>query len=92
MSNWQDDRSKTADQFVACLKSLGLSQAAASRYLGLSERQVYRMVHGHAPVPTPVCLLLNAMIHHNEKPVVPKRRHKKQGVSINVSDAQNAQT
>ena len=64
--NWQLARSMTADEFDCCLKLLGMSRAAAARYLGLSQRQVYRIAHGQTPVPTTVVLLLNSLLNHKE--------------------------
>ena len=63
----------TADEFRQAIKLLRMSQAATARYLALSQRQIYRMVHGHAPVPAPVALLLRCMIVNKETPVVPPR-------------------
>jgi hypothetical protein len=71
--NWQSLRHLEPEKLVEVLKTLGLSHAGAARYLGLSERQLYRMVHGHAPVPVPVCLLFAALLNTGEMPVVPKR-------------------
>ena len=69
--DWQFMRSMTAGEFRQAIALLGMSQAAASRYLGLSERQVARMVHAEADVPVPVALLLNSLLAHKERPDVP---------------------
>lgn len=74
--NWQLNRSMTPHDLVEAITKLGLSQAATGRLVGLSERQIARMIHGEAEVPTAIALLLNAFIDHNEKPVVPKRTPK----------------
>jgi hypothetical protein len=71
---WQRYRGMNAELFNIALDLLGLSQAGAARYLGLSERQVYRMVHGHTGIPVPISLLLNSLIAHNEQPLVPPRQ------------------
>ena len=71
--NWQHERSMTPDQFQWSLTRLGLKQASAARFMGMSARQVYRMFHGKQIIPATVVLLLNSMIHHDEKPVVPRR-------------------
>ena len=71
--NWQHQRSLTPDDFATALDQLGLSQAAAARYFGLSSRQISRMVHGQSEVPTPLTLLIFSLIHHNETPIVPPR-------------------
>ena len=71
--SWQSLRHLEPEKLVEVLKTLGLSHAAAARYLGLSERQIYRMVHGHAKVPVPVCLLLASLLNTGEHPIVPKR-------------------
>ena len=36
-----------------------MKQAATARFLGLSQRQVYRMFHGQAEIPVAYVLLLN---------------------------------
>ena len=60
-------------QFQWAISKLGMKQTATARFLGISARHVYRMYHGQAEVPVAYVLLLNAMIHHDEKPVVPRR-------------------
>jgi hypothetical protein len=76
--NWQADRDMEPTRFLWAIQMLGMSQAATARYLDLSEKQIYRMVHGLTPVPVPVALLLNALIHIGIKPVVPRRPRKPQ--------------
>jgi hypothetical protein len=76
--NWQTDRDMEPTRFLWAIQMLGMSQAAAGRYLNLNERHISRMVHGHTPVPVPVALLLNALIHIGIKPVVPRRPRKPQ--------------
>jgi hypothetical protein len=72
--NWQQDRDMEPTRFLWAINILGMSQAAVARYLDLSEKQIYRMAHGLTPVPVPVALLLNALIHIGIKPAVPRRR------------------
>ena len=54
----------TAEAFRAALQSLGLSQTACARALGVTLRQANRWATGAAPVPTTVCLLLAAWRAH----------------------------
>jgi len=75
---WQLCREMSALSFQGALQLLGMSQAGAARYLNLSERQVYRMIHGIVPVPVPISLLLHALVAHDEYPIVPKRTKKPQ--------------
>lgn len=57
----------TANQFRAALDRLGLSQAGAAAFLGISTRSA----HGYAndkPIPEPIAKLLRLMIRLNLKP------------------------
>jgi len=73
--NWQHERSMTPEQFQGALGRLfgPRPMAAAGRFMGTSARQVARWFHGKQIIPVTVVLLLNSMIHHDEKPVVPRR-------------------
>jgi len=71
--NWQHERSMTPDQFKWALYMMGMSRAACARFIGRDERTVYRWWHGKDEIPTAVALLLNGMMSHGEKPVVPSR-------------------
>ena len=71
MSGWQFEREMTPRQFERTIKQLGLSQAAAARFLGHSERQARRYVTGEAKVPVAEALLLRALLTYGEAPVVP---------------------
>ena len=71
MSGWQHERTMTPRQFERTIKALGLSQAAAARYLGHSERQARRYVTGEAKVPEAEALLLRSLLASGEVPVVP---------------------
>lgn len=69
--SWQNERSMTARQYKAVIAELGMSQAAAGRYLGVSERTTHRYASGDAKLRASEALLLRALLHHNEKPEVP---------------------
>jgi DNA-binding transcriptional regulator YiaG len=69
---WQDERMMSPAQYRWYIKALGMSQAGAGRYLGVSERTSRRFARGEAEVPTSMVLLLRALYHHGEKPAVPK--------------------
>ena len=70
---WQNDdvRTMTSAQYKRVVKSLGMSQAGAGRFLGASERTATRYVSGAAKIPTPVVMLLRSMVYHGEVPRVP---------------------
>lgn len=70
--NWQEQRTMSALQFRKTIKTLGMSKGAAGRYIGISQRTVFRLAGGQAVVPTYVALLLRSLVAHNEKPLVPK--------------------
>lgn len=71
--SWQHTRSMSPDGLRLAIAALGMKPAAASRFLGCSDRQMRRMLRGQAVVPVPVVLLLGGMITHRLKPLVPKR-------------------
>lgn len=70
--SWQKERSMTAFQFRRIVRELGMSQAGAGRYIGVSLRTLRRIVKGQAEVPTAAALLLRSLVAHKEKPLVPK--------------------
>jgi len=70
--SWQTERTMTPRQFRSAIKSLGMTQAGAGRYLGLSERTARRYIKGDATPSAAEVLLLRSMIHHGEMPIVPK--------------------
>lgn len=72
LSNWQEHRKMTGKQYEAITKRLGLSQAGAGRYVGVSERTSRRFITGEAEIPVAVALLLRALVHFKEAPLVPK--------------------
>ena len=59
-------------QYRWYIKALGMSQAGAGRYLGVSERTSRRFARGEAEVPVSMVLLLRALYHFDLDPVVPK--------------------
>ena len=65
--NRQRERSMTPLQFKRAIKQLGMSQAGAGRFLGVSERTARRMMRGEAKIPAAFCLLLRSMIHYGER-------------------------
>lgn len=70
--NWQEQRTMSALQFRKTIKTLGMSKGAFARYSGLSQRTVFRIAKGQARLPVYGVLLLNLLIAHDEKPLVPK--------------------
>ena len=70
--NWQKERRMTALQFKRIVKQLGISQAGAGRYIGVSPRTLRRMIKGQSEVPASAVLLLRSLVAHNEQPLVPK--------------------
>jgi DNA-binding transcriptional regulator YiaG len=52
----------TAKQYQAAIDKLGLSQAAAARWLGLSLRTSQHYAAGTRPVPEPTAKLLRLML------------------------------
>ena len=54
-------------QYRWYIKALGMSQAGAGRYLGVSERTSRRFSRGEAEVPTSMVLLLRCSIPPRRK-------------------------
>jgi DNA-binding transcriptional regulator YiaG len=71
-SDWQSQRAMTATQFKRIVKELGMSRAAAGRYIGVSLRRLRRITKGQSDVPESAALLLRSLVAHGETPVVPK--------------------
>ena len=67
---WQI-REMSPGQLRRVIKQLRLSQAATGRFLGVGDRQTRRYLTGEAAIPVAHALLLRAMIHYGEGPVVP---------------------
>ena len=68
--SWQR-REMTPREYMHTIELLGLSQLAAGRFLGVSGRTSRRYATGDAMVPAAHALLLRAMLHHRDRPVVP---------------------
>jgi|KBSMisStaDraftv2_1062788.scaffolds.fasta_scaffold2709861_1 transcriptional regulator with XRE-family HTH domain len=68
----QQDRVMTPRQFKNAIKELGLTQAAAGRYLDVSERTANRYAKGTARIPAPSAILLRLLIQYGIKPFIPK--------------------
>lgn len=52
----------TPDQYLHAIETLGLSQRAASAFIGVSERTGSRWAAGHSRIPESVSKLLRLMI------------------------------
>lgn len=72
--SWQDHRMFTPEEYLRTVWRLGLTQTAAGRFLGVSERTSRRYVRGEAEVPAAQVLLLRAMLELGATPLVPKRQ------------------
>ena len=72
MTDWQHERAMTPRAFKAAIKRLGMSQAGAGRYLGVSERTAARYCSGDADVPEASALLLRCLIANQITPAVPR--------------------
>lgn len=72
--DWQLKRTMSATQFKRIVKELGMSKAAAGRYIGVSLRRLRRITKGQSEVPESAALLLHSLVAHGEKPTVPKWR------------------
>lgn len=57
----------TAKQYRAAIETLGLSQGAAARFLGVSIRTSWGYANGE-PIPEMAAKLLRLMIEHKIKP------------------------
>jgi DNA-binding transcriptional regulator YiaG len=69
---WQHQRTMTPEEYEWALERLDLNKAEAGRLLGRSERTSRRYISGDASIPAAEVLLLRALIHHGEVPVVPR--------------------
>jgi predicted DNA-binding protein (UPF0251 family) len=76
MSNndWQSKRSMAPKEYERVMEQLGLNQAQAGRWLGVSERTSRRYVAGEAEIPAAQVLLLRAALSYRIDPVVPPWR------------------
>jgi DNA-binding transcriptional regulator YiaG len=62
----------TPEELAQAIRALGMKPAAAARYLGMSARQMRRHLRGERAIGVPAILLLNCLIAHRLKPLVPK--------------------
>ena len=72
--DWQMQRAMSPRQYERAITALGLNQASAGRFLGVSERTSRRYVSGDAEIPASSVMLLRLMMHKDLTPVVPKWR------------------
>jgi hypothetical protein len=70
--DWQMERSMSPRAYGRAIRALGLNQASAGRYLGVSARTSRRYLSGDAMIPAAQVLLLRACIAHKVEPLVPK--------------------
>ena len=70
---WQCDRTAGPGEFLLLQNQLGISQAALSRYLGVSDRTVRRYVNGDSLIPEAHVLLVRALLHFKVRPLVPRK-------------------
>jgi DNA-binding transcriptional regulator YiaG len=70
--SWQNHRVMAPEELAQAIKATGMKPAAAARYLGMSARQMRRHLRGEREIPVPVVLLLNCLIAHRLKPLVPR--------------------
>ena len=71
--SWQLIRTMSPEHFAQAIRVLGLKPAQAARYLGMSDRQMRRLIRGERQIGTPIVLLLNCMITHRTRPIVPRK-------------------
>lgn len=75
--DWQTMRMASPLEFQLLVSALGMSQAGAARYLGVSARTVSRYLAGEAKIPAASVLLLRSLAQGNLRPVVPRRERKR---------------
>jgi plasmid maintenance system antidote protein VapI len=71
--SWQYTRGMAPEHLARAIADLKMKPAAAARFLGVSDRTMRRYLKGQRDIPEATVLLLNCMIAHRLKPVVPKR-------------------
>jgi len=62
------DKIMTAARYKKVIKSLGLSQRKAAKFIGVNERTSRRYASGEWPVPRATAMLLAVMEHRGIKP------------------------
>lgn len=76
-ATWQNDRTMSGREFQQAMIKLGMTYAGAARYFGRGERTVYRWADdSYMPAPSEV-LLLRALMHYGERPIVPPKPKRK---------------
>jgi hypothetical protein len=71
--SWQNIRDMAPAHLAQAIGILGLKPAQAARFFGISSRQMRRYLRGERLVPVTTVLLLNCMIVHRLRPLVPRR-------------------
>lgn len=77
MTEWQERRMLTPTEIQFMLSALGMSQAAAGRYLGRSARTIKRYLTGDASMPPAEVILLQLLVAAELRPLVPKRERRR---------------
>lgn len=77
----------TPAQFRATIKQLGLSQAGAGRFLGVSDRTARRWASGEYPIPPHVINLLTLMVRLKLTPAAVDRIRSKPDPQAGPPDA-----
>ena len=67
---WQN-REMSPSEYRRAIHILRLKKAQAGRYLGVSVRTAHRYWAGDDKVPPASAMLLRALLHYKEQPVVP---------------------
>ena len=73
-NEWMQKRAMSPREFTRTIKRLGMTQAGAGRFLGVSERTARRYISGDAEMSVAEVLLLRACVEFNLEPIVPKWR------------------
>ena len=69
--SWQTKRNMNDLEFRQALAALGLSRAAAGRFLGRGQRTIYRYAEEGGRIPPATALLLNMLVDAGIQPEVP---------------------
>ena len=75
--DWTPDRRMNALQYREIIDALGLSQADAGRFLGVSVRTSARYATGTTEIPEGYALLLRVCLRAGISPVVPNWRRRR---------------
>jgi hypothetical protein len=71
-NDWQQERAMSPKAFERAIADLGLRQAQAGRWLGVSERTARRYISGEAEIPPAQVLLLRAALKYRIRPLYPR--------------------